>query len=145
MNQKVDTGAANVTEIGGPTPTNPAGEQVPQAGNAITPTSKKVGAKAADKNQPTAEAKIDGSNGNDDALSGERVTIMFFEQDTDVGKLPVEVGLNGIVYRMPRNVKCNVPVEVLSVIKDAVEIVYEAMGATVVERRRPRFSYEILG
>jgi hypothetical protein len=89
-----------------------------------------------------AETTVAGKN-HDDALSGERITVTFYEQETDLGKLPVTVGLNGITYQMPRNVPCNIPVEVLGVIKDAVEEVFEANGATVTKRSRPRFSYQV--
>ena len=89
-----------------------------------------------------AEAVIKGKN-HDEALSGKRVSVTFYEQDSDMGKMPVQVGLNGIAYQIPRGVPCSIPVEVLGVVKDAVEEVYEANGTSVTKRVRPRFSYQI--
>ncbi len=93
---------------------------------------------------PPAEAITVTGNGADDTLSGERITVLFHSQEGDLGKLPVDVGLNGVVYRMPRNVPCRIPVEVLGVINDAVQEVYEANGANVIKSIRPRFSYQIV-
>lgn len=131
---------AHVAEIGGTTPTNPAGVPIEGASVPATPTTR--GKKAAPAAAAVEVQHIKGDNA-DDQLSGEKVTVVFFQQEGDMGKLPVEVGHNGNVYRMPRGVPCTIPVEVLGVVKDAQEIVYEANGANVVARTKPRFSYEI--
>ena len=93
---------------------------------------------------PAPQAVSVVGNNSDETLSGERITVLFHTQEGDLGKLPVEVGLNGVVYRMPRNVPCHIPVEVLGVIDNAVQEVYEATGTSVTKSIRPRFSYQLV-
>lgn len=89
-----------------------------------------------------AAAVVSGKN-HDDELSGERVTVTFYEQESDLGKRPVEIGLNGIAYQIPRNVPVSIPVEVLEIVRNAVEETFEANGSNVIRRNRPRFSYQV--
>lgn len=89
-----------------------------------------------------AVVEVSGNNA-DPELSGKRAKLTIFEQDTDLGKLDVTLGLNGVAYRIKRNMMVDVPVELIGVLRDSVEEVYEANGGQVVKRQRPRFSYQV--
>ena len=104
---------------------------------------KAVPAAKATSDAPTVAAKEIAGKNHDAALCGDKVTVTFFEQDGDLGKLPVPIGLNGYTYQVPRGVPCSIPVEALEVIKNSVEDVYEANGSNVTRRARPRFSFQV--
>ena len=92
------------------------------------------------KDPVVAAVAVAGAN-HDDALSGKKVNVTFHEQDGDLGKLPVQVGLNGFAYYIPRNTPVEIPIEVLQVVQDAQETVYESKQGLVQERKKPRFSF----
>ena len=72
--------------------------------------------------------------------------VTFFEQDTDIGKLPIQAGINGYSYQIPRGKPVKIPVELYEQLtKGCAEEVYEAHGANVVRKERPRFSCHLHG
>lgn len=82
----------------------------------------------------------------DDALSGDRVRVTFFEQDGPGGKEPVFASLNGFAYHIPRNVQVDLPVEVLAIFDNANETRYEkGKDGADVPRIIKRFSYQVHG
>lgn len=88
---------------------------------------------------------ISGAN-HDETLSGRKARCIFFDTEGDLGKGPVEAGLNGVAYRWPRNIEVEIPVEVLdSCIGNAVQDTYKADGNSVVQSKQRRFSYQVLG
>ncbi len=94
---------------------------------------------------PVAAKVIVAGRNHDSELSGRNIIVTFHEQDGDLGKLPVDVGLNGFAYKIPRGIEVTIPEEVLGVIKDAKQEIFEANGTSVVKRERPRFAYTVHG
>lgn len=111
--------------------------------NAAVPEKKKAG--KADAAPTEGAAQIIGKN-HDATLSGKLAEVTFFEQDTDIGKLPIQAGINGYSYQIPRGKPVKIPVELYEQLtKGCVEEVFEAHGATVVRKERPRFSCHLHG
>ena len=81
----------------------------------------------------------------DDQMSGERKKILLHASDSDGGSDAIPVSINGYTYQIPRGVICNVPVEVVEVLQNAVQTLYigGANGSNV-ERKVPRFAFNIL-
>ena len=78
-----------------------------------------------DKAAPAAEAQ---GSAHDDEMSGDRVDIYIYAGHEENGSAPVPVGVNGVVYYIPRAKKVNVPVEVVGVLQNAVTDVHEPRG-----------------
>ncbi|MET3134959.1 hypothetical protein AAKU55_005262 [Oxalobacteraceae bacterium GrIS 1.11] len=88
---------------------------------------------------------IRGSN-HDDALSGERVSLTIFEQEGDVGREAVPIGVNGVGYLIPRGKPFSVPAEVVHALDNCVQTIYESLpGGETRERRLKRFNYTVHG
>lgn len=88
-------------------------------------------------------ATIVGKN-HDDALSGERRLITIHPTNEEGGSDAVPVGLNGYMYQIPRGVPCNVPVEVIEIIKNAkTTIMQTAIGGGFTERDAQRFAFSL--
>jgi hypothetical protein len=81
------------------------------------------------------------ANNDGDVLSGQRVELTINQGEGDAGREPVFVGLNGTGYQIPRDIPVNVPVELLHILDNAVQVIYEANGATSRGRLVKRFSY----
>lgn len=80
-------------------------------------------------------------NNDGEFLSGERVELVVNQGEGENGREPVYVGLNGTGYQIPRGIPVNVPVEVLQILDNAVQTVYESTGSTTTPREVKRFSY----
>ena len=61
-------------------------------------------------------------------MSGDRVDIYIYAGHGKTAPAPVPVGVNGVVYYIPRAKKVNVPVEVVGVLQNAVTDVHEPRG-----------------
>ena len=98
-----------------------------------------------DKAEPAA-AKLKGS-AHDDEMSGDRVDIYIYAGHEENGSAPVPVGVNGVVYYIPRAKKVNVPVEVVGVLQNAVTDVHEPRGDNkgVDIRQAPRYQIQVFG
>jgi hypothetical protein len=90
--------------------------------------------------EPVAVAQLQVNN-DGDVLSGERVELTIHQGEGDSGRDPVFIGLNGTGYQVPRDTPVEVPVELLQILENAVQIVYEANGNTSRARQVKRFSY----
>jgi hypothetical protein len=92
----------------------------------------------------TGEAVVGTSH--DAALSGERVSLTIYEQEGDAGREAVFVGINGVGYQIPRGKPFNVPVEVVHVLENAVQTIYEPVeGGETRERTLKRFNFTVHG
>lgn len=74
-------------------------------------------------------------------LSGKRVELTINQDSGENGREPVFVGLNGVGYQIPRGVPVNVPVELLEILDNAIQTVYESNGTTAHARDVKRYSY----
>ena len=80
----------------------------------------------------------------DDSLSGKFVMLTVANTKEDTQKGPLFVGLNGNGYQIPRGVPCRVPVEVVKILNDAIETVYDASTGLSMDQDdviRHNFSY----
>lgn len=101
---------------------------------------------------PTAKAEqaaaaapnvVTGAN-SDDQLSGAKKTITIHASEAINGSEPVDVSLNGYLYRIPRNTPSEVPVEVVEILKNAVQTSFHAVpGGGHEPRNTPRFAYSV--
>lgn len=79
-----------------------------------------------------------------DVLGGE-VRLVIGEGPDDLGKEPVDIGVNGKVWRIKRNEEVVVPASVYEVIRNAKTTVYTSTKEGVVERDVHRFSFQVVG
>jgi hypothetical protein len=98
-----------------------------------------VAAKAKAEKSVAAKA-----SGHDTALSGDSVELHIYASEKEHGSNAVEVGLNGVMYLVPRGQFFTVPVELVEVLRNAVTTVTTAnpAGGGVVEREVPRFNFQ---
>jgi hypothetical protein len=76
-------------------------------------------------------------------LSGKRLLLTIHGSKDDGGNHAVFVGLNGVGYNIPRDKTFNVPEELVQNLENAQETTYEREGASVVERKSPRFAFSV--
>lgn len=80
---------------------------------------------------------------HDAELSGEKVNIIIHEQEGDTGREAVFVSVNGVAYQIPRGIVCAVPVEVLHVLDNSVQKIYESLpNGETRERTLRRFNHQ---
>lgn len=94
-------------------------------------------------------AKVDAvkaqANGVDKALSGRRATVRLHATSDQLGQEAVPVGVNGVMYLIPRDVECDIPYEVLDVLKNAVtQIISTNKDGSESSRESPRFNFSVL-
>lgn len=84
------------------------------------------------------------SSGHDGTLSGKTVDINIYASEQEHGSDAVEVGLNGVMYKIPRGDFYTVPEEVASVLRTSVTAVTSAVanGGGVITRDVPRFNFQ---
>jgi len=76
------------------------------------------------------------------AFEGERVELIINTSPGEAGNQAVFVGVNGNGFNIPRDIKVNVPIEVLYQLDNATQTIYESIaGGGVQEREVKRFSY----
>jgi len=130
-NKKTAT-ASNTTDTKIDSLDDDATAEVEQASNEPVAAVHKVGLSAAGKSL-------------DDQMSGDRKKILMHASDSDGGSDAVPVSINGYTYQIPRGVICDVPVEVIEVLQNAVQTLYiGGAGGNNVERKVPRFAYNVL-
>lgn len=78
-------------------------------------------------------------------FSGKMVRVIINEGTDDMGKEPVDVGVNGKVWRIKRNEEVLIPEEVFGVIKNAIQVSYAHSSTGIEERKVHRFSFQTLG
>ena len=91
------------------------------------PKGKAVKAAAADSvesDAPVEKGVEVASKTRGSGLSGKKVDITIHNGDGDSGKLPVDVGVNGYLWRIKRNMRVTVPIEVVGVLQNAVQAQY---------------------
>lgn len=92
------------------------------------------------------EAAVEDVKGSnfDGELDGKKVNLMIMASQEDGGSDAVNIGLNGYMYQIPRNVQCLVPWEVAEIIKNA-EVTQYLPGpkGVPVPKAAPRFAYTI--
>ena len=72
-----------------------------------------------------------------------RRTITIHASGDEEGQNAVSVGVNGVVYQIPRGLPCDVPEEVIGVLENAKTSVYKIVNGESVEHLIPRFSYTV--
>ncbi|WP_426106370.1 hypothetical protein [Massilia sp. TSP1-1-2] len=82
-------------------------------------------------------------NSHDDALSGDKVNIIIHEQEGEMGREAVFVSVNGVAYQIPRGQVCAVPVEILHVLDNSVQKIFESLpNGETRERSLRRFNHQ---
>ncbi len=61
----------------------------------------------------------------------------------EAGQNAVEVGVNGVVYQIPRGVPCAVPEEVIGVLENAQISIYKTIDGETKEHLVPRFAFTV--
>lgn len=72
-----------------------------------------------------------------------RRTITIHATGDEEGQNAVPVGVNSVVYQIPRGVPCQVPDEVLGVLENARISIYKEVNGESVEHQIPRFAYTL--
>jgi hypothetical protein len=85
------------------------------------------------------------SAGHDTALSGKTLELNIYASDQEHGSNAVEIGLNGVMYLVPRGEYFTVPMELVAVLRNAVVTVTSPAktGGGVVEREVPRYNFQV--
>lgn len=91
---------------------------------------------AAKASKPRAKAEAAGQ-------VAARRTITIHASGDEEGQNAVPVGVNGVVYQIPRGVPCEVPDEVIAVLENAKTSVYKVVNGESVEHQIPRFAYTL--
>jgi len=105
-----------------------------------TPTTPATAAKAKE-----TSALVARSSGSSAGLSGKKVEINIYASDKEFGNNAVEIGLNGVMYLVPRGQYFSVPEELADVLRNAVITVTTAnpAGGGVIERDVPRYNFQV--
>lgn len=102
---------------------------------------------AAEAAVKTAPAKVANakSSGHDATLSGKMVDLNIYASEQEHGSDAVEVGLNGVMYKIPRGEFFAVPEEVAAVLRNAVTSVTSPAksGGGVITRDVPRYNFQV--
>lgn len=72
-----------------------------------------------------------------------RRTLTIHASGDEEGQNAVSVGVNGVVYQIPRGVPCEVPDEVIGVLENSKTSVYKTVNGESVEHLIPRFAYTV--
>lgn len=92
---------------------------------------------------PRAAPAIERGN-HDSTLSGKRVTVTIHPGPGEDGNFPVDAQLNGRLYRIPRGVPCEIPVEVMEILNNAITQEHRVESGQVVVRNMPRFPMQVI-
>ncbi len=85
------------------------------------------------------------TKGFDAQLSGVTKNINIFAAEHEGGEFAVLVGVNEVMYQIPRGVDVQVPEEVLQVLNNAVfNITIPVAGGGVKTRNVPRYNVQVL-
>jgi len=77
-----------------------------------------------------------------DNLSGEKMEVIINAGEGEIGRQAVFLSINGHGLLIPRGVPCLVPTEVVEILDNATQVIYEpGEGGKVIEREVKRFSY----
>lgn len=83
-------------------------------------------------------------SGGGEKLSGNKKTIEIYASDQEGGNFAVLVGVNGVMYQIPRGSRELVPTEVLAVLRDAVQTITSPNPAGgVTTREVPRYNFQV--
>lgn len=94
---------------------------------------------------PEVATKVTKPRAKSDAVGqvNTRRTITIHASGDEEGQNAVPVGVNGVVYQIPRGVPCEVPDEVIAVLENAKTSVYKVVNGESVEHQIPRFAYTL--
>ena len=92
---------------------------------------------------PEVVTKAPKSRAKAEAAATGRRTITIHATGDEEGQNAVSVGVNGVVYQIPRGLPCDVPDEVIGVLENAKTSVYKIVNGESVEHLIPRFSYTV--
>lgn len=85
------------------------------------------------------------SAGHDAQLSGKTLELNVYASDQEHGSNAVEIGLNGVMYLVPRGEYFTVPEELVEVLRNAIVTVTSPAknGGGVVTRDVPRYNFQV--
>jgi|GEM_PF-2238750 len=78
-------------------------------------------------------------------MSGDRLDVTLHQGEGEAGSQAVFIGLNGQGFNMPRGIRVSVPAEVVHILENAEQTVYDTTKGKTVERQIKRFSYTVHG
>ena len=93
----------------------------------------------------SAAKKIVGKqSGHDAELSGKTIDVNIYAGTEENGSNAVEVGLNGVMYLIPRGEFFPLPEEVVAVLRNAITTITSPAkaGGGVIERDVPRYNFQ---
>lgn len=84
------------------------------------------------------------SAGHDAQLSGKTIELNIYASDQEHGSNAVEIGLNGVMYLVPRGEYFTVPEELVEVLRNSITTVTSPSktGGGVGTRDVPRFNFQ---
>lgn len=115
-------------------------DDAPEVVKPATATTAAAGGKAA-KAARAAAASTDA--GGEAATPAKRRHVTVHASSDETGQNAVEVGVNGVVYQIPRGVPCAVPDEVIHVLENAKISVYKTVDGVTQEHLIPRFAFSV--
>lgn len=94
---------------------------------------------------PTDAEEVHVVGAIDDQMSGKRVKVMMHASQGDGGSDAVFASINGYAYQIPRGKPVSIPVELMEVLKNAIQTNYStgALGSNVAQEI-PRFAFNTL-
>jgi len=101
---------------------------------------------AASAAEPSVRAKTSGSaSGDVDAKSGKQI-INIFASEAEGGNFAVLVGVNAVMYQLPRGVNVEVPDSVVDVLNNAVtDVTIPLEAGGTITRQVPRYNFRVVG
>jgi len=104
-----------------------------------------VDAKAAKAAATPAKKAVTTQSGHNAGLSGNTKVINIFASEHEGGNFAALVGLNGVMYQIPRGVEVEVPSEVLAILHNAVTtITLPKVEGGVSTRDVPRYNVQVV-
>lgn len=91
----------------------------------------------------TEDVAISPATGLPAFCSGKRRRIKIFTGEGDTGKFPVDLGINGYVIQVQRNVEVELPEEYVAMLSECAAGVLNSDGTP--GGQTPRFAYQDLG
>lgn len=107
------------------TPATPAPSAAPSKGKARAAAAAGAGSDAVESDGP------------------KRRMLTIHASGDEAGQNAVEVGVNGVVYQIPRSTPCAVPEEVIEALTNAEVSIYKTTDGVTKEHKVPRFAFTV--
>lgn len=78
-----------------------------------------------------------------DNFAGRKAELNIQSGHDEIGRQAVFLSINGVGFHIPRDTTVVVPAEVIEVLDNAVQKIYEKVGNNLVERSVKRYAYNV--